>query len=53
MIDFELIDKVQDVITIVAVPLATILLIGIVIELRYLKKKIMETNIYETKLKNK
>lgn len=42
MIDFELIDKVQDVITIVAVPVATILLVWIVVEVIKLKKKIME-----------
>jgi len=42
MIDFELIDKIQDVITIVAIPVATILLIWIVIELKQLKKNIKE-----------
>lgn len=42
MIDFELIDKVQDVITIVAVPVATILLVWLVIEVRLLKNKIKE-----------
>jgi hypothetical protein len=42
MIDFELIDKIQDVITIVAVPVATILLVWLVIEVRLLKNKIKD-----------
>jgi|AntAceMinimDraft_2_1070361.scaffolds.fasta_scaffold107125_2 hypothetical protein len=42
MIDFELIDKMQDVITIVAVPVATILLVWLVIEVRLLKNKIKD-----------
>ena len=42
MIDYELIDKVQDVITLIAVPLATILLVYIIIEFRKLKKEIKE-----------
>jgi len=42
MIDYELIDKVQDVITLIAVPLATILLVYIIIELRKLKKEIKD-----------
>jgi len=39
MIDYELIDRVQDIITLVAVPVATILLICILIDLKKLKNK--------------
>jgi len=41
MIDFELIDKIQDIITIVAIPIATILLIWILIEVKQLREVIL------------
>jgi|GEM_PF-6675652 len=41
MIDFELIDKIQDIITIVAIPIATILLIWILIEVKKLREVIL------------
>jgi len=46
MIDFELIDKVQDIITLVAIPIATIMLIIIYLRCNQIYK-------YIKQLKNK